>query len=735
MHRSSTTATAVDGKTAPRLMIFAQLMLLALLLWQAYSTYRIHSEYQIEMMDSVTDNIISDYLDYFKDLRLQIDFFQQQHREAIQKLEKNGTKAGIEEYRAVLKSLRSKLDHSRLFSIIDTEGHGVLKHITGDFLPSCKEEVTSTITHGAQEHLFLHRSKTSVHFDLLQPLMTDTKAGQYFFVAFNTDELQASLFKYQLPLQQLFLLRKDKSGIIELSTESVKQKDADGNNEAPPIMTMSETDLAQFSFVKDIPHTRWQLAIRLAPEYSQNLLTWSILKALMIWSVLVTLNIIYYVWQKRRFVRVQQLRQQMAYRNQHDLLTDLLNRNAFTQHLQQFLDDQKSGATQKHGAVLQLDIDKFQILNNNFGYALGDKVLEQVSIELRDYLPPNTSICRLGNDEFTLLLADLEHQQVMLFAEQLRVFMQNLDIQVDHEKLPISVSVGVVCLSTQFDQAHDVLLCLTQSVALAKKRGRNCVQLYDPNDKDLCEHADEMQLVRDITQAISEERFVLYRQRVKATAEHASEEHYEVLVRMLDTEGAIVNPGMFINTAEKHGLIKAIDLWVIATTCQRLQQYQQDNLTVGINLSGVTIADPELTDQVIALINEYQIAPRQLCFEVTETAAISNLFSALGFMQRMHEEGCRFYLDDFGSGLSSISYLQKLPIDVIKIDGSFIKDIVTNSVNQALVENMLGTAKALNKRTVAEFVENQEIADLLTNKGVDALQGYHIHKPTLWSEL
>ena len=276
----------------------------------------------------------------------------------------------------VLKSLRSEIKNTRLFAIINEQGNGTLKHITGDFLPTCEEEILSTVATGSQDYLFLHRSKKSVHFDLLQPLSTNDGQGKYFFVAFNPGLLNDLLSKYQLPHQQIFLMRADSIGKVELTTESVDYTS----------MLIGSEELDEFSFVKAIPNTRWQLAIRLSPEYSSNLYQQGLLKAIIVWSVLTILIYGFYRLQKKRTKSHYKIKQELAFKDNHDPLTGLVNRFRFEALLDEEIFNRKNYALIDSGAVFHLDIDKFQVINNSFGYAVGDAYLHKASLDLKNFL-------------------------------------------------------------------------------------------------------------------------------------------------------------------------------------------------------------------------------------------------------------------------------------------------------------------------------------------------------------
>lgn len=725
MHVDNNKSSKIRDKnlsTSKRVVLLTIILIFFLLLWQSFSASRIHQQYQESLMDAVTDRILSDYQEYFSQLRLEIDLFQQKQLSAISSLQESGSKASTEQYMDVLNSLRSEIKHTRLFALIDEQGHGSLKHITGNFLPACEEEISATIASGLQESLFLHRSGKSEHFDLLQPLSTVDGKDSYFFVAFNPDVLNNLLSKYQLPHQQLFLMRADNVREIELTTESKEYAS----------MLVGSNELDEFSFVKAIPNTRWKIAIRLSPKYSTNLYQQGIFKALIVWCVLTLLIYGFYRLQKSRLQSHFKTKQELAFKENHDQLTGLVNRARFESVLMDNINSHQNKTLIDTGVVFHIDIDKFQVINKSFGYAIGDNYLHKASVDLKNFLPENAIVSRLGSDEFAILLPTLPYIEAKEFAHKIRLFFQEISISTVNEEVSLTASLGVVILDeSQFD-TEQVFLSLAQAVSLAKEKGRNRVQVYQSNDELLIRHAKEMAAIHEISNALEENRLVLYRQKIKALSENQTM-HYEVLVRMISSEGLIIPPNDFIPAAEKYGIIRQIDHWVIENTFKGINLQDDDSDTCySINLSGSTLADRDIYDQVVVLFERYKILPQRICFEITETSAITHLKSALHFMDNMIEYGCSFSLDDFGSGLSSFSYLQKLPVSIIKIDGVFVRDMDSNEVNRIFVENIKRTASAMKKKTVAEFVENAEIESLIKKIGIDYGQGYHIHKPELW---
>ena len=678
-------------------------------------------------MDSVTNSVLADYQERITNLRASIDTFQYQHDDEIAKLSKLGPLASEADYTALLGKLKKQIDDVRLFAIVDEHGHGVLKHITGDFLPDCKEEIHSTLTSGSQEHLFLHRSKTSIHFDLLEPLSFSEKQGWFFFVAFNTTVFESLLTKYQLPHQELFLLRKDNVGKIELSTTTTKDQSIVGK------MTMSAEEVQQFNFLKDIPGTRWQLAIRLAPEYHSSIQFNSIFKALILWLFASGIIYVFYLIQKQRNIRHQAVKRKLAFNATHDALTGLMNRSAFEKALARQTDKAAQQASQEHGVVMLIDIDQFQLINNSFGYAQGDSFLNHLSNQLQAFLPDNIAISRLGNDEFSVLLPELAFNDANSLAEALRLFIEKIEYGSGASSISVTASIGVLNIDGKQNSSEQVLNSLAQAVRIAKDKGRNRVQLYQSNDKALIQHAQEMAVLKDIDSAISDNRLILYRQHINALQGDINRPKYEVLVRLKDDTGNIIPPNLFIPASEKFGLITKVDRWVIQATFEAIAK-SQCNGHYSINLSGITLADKDIVEFVKAVFEQYQISPSQIGFEITETYAITHLKSAINFIQTMTDMGCEFSLDDFGSGLSSFSYLQQLPVHHIKIDGCFIRDICDNRLNQVFVETMHKVAQELGKDCIAEFVEDERTEQHLISMGIEFAQGYYHHRPELWFE-
>ncbi|MCC5632867.1 EAL domain-containing protein [Nostoc sphaeroides CHAB 2801] len=438
--------------------------------------------------------------------------------------------------------------------------------------------------------------------------------------------------------------------------------------------------------------------------------------------------------------RTRTLSRQLSWQASHDALTGLLNRREFEHHLEQTINDAKAH-NQQH-ALCYLDLDQFKIVNDTCGHIAGDELLRQVTALFQGQVRKTDTLARIGGDEFGLLLNQCSLQQAQRVSNTIRQKVQELRFIWQEKLFTIGISIGLVMIDTQSKSVAHVLSLADAACYAAKNRGRNRVQVYQVDDVELLRHKGEMEWVTRITQALEENRFCLYYQTIiRVLPTQIEEQHYEVLLRLQDETGALVLPMAFIPAAERYNLMHLIDRWVIRTLFAIQGQHYRDswndyqsrnqpcNSIYAINLSGASIND----DQFMGFLHEqfalHQIPPQMICFEITETVAISNLAKASLFISELRSLGCRFALDDFGSGMSSFTYLKNLPVDYLKIDGSFIRQILDSSIDLAMVEAINNVGHIMGLQTIAEFVENDGILEKIKGLGVDYAQGYSIAKP------
>ena len=424
------------------------------------------------------------------------------------------------------------------------------------------------------------------------------------------------------------------------------------------------------------------------------------------------------------------LSEQLNYQASHDPLTGLSNRREFELHLSRALESARTQHAEH--ALCYLDLDQFKVINDTCGHIAGDELLRQLGRILHRRVRKRDVLARLGGDEFGLLIEFCDLQQAQQIANVIRREIENYRFVWKQHKFVIGVSIGVVPILKTSNSVSDTLIKADTACYAAKDAGRNRIHVFQDDDIDLARRQGEMQWVTRINQALESDRFRIYYQIIKPLlAQGQSSGHCEFLLRMVE-DGVIVTPGEFLPAAERYGLALRLDRWVVRTIFTYLAQHPEF-LTrfeaCSINLSGQSIADNNFLLEIVSQLRQSGIDPGKICFEITETAAIANLATASRFIDRLKALGCRFALDDFGSGLSSFAYLKTLPVDYLKIDGVFVKDIAVDEADYAMVKSIHEVAKALGKQTIAEFVENDEIVNKLRVIGVDFVQGYGISRP------
>ncbi len=429
---------------------------------------------------------------------------------------------------------------------------------------------------------------------------------------------------------------------------------------------------------------------------------------------------------------------QLSWQASHDALTALVNRHEFERRLDLLIDTAHDH--DRTHALLYMDLDQFKIVNDTCGHVAGDELLRQLSALLNSRIRGSDTVARLGGDEFGVLLADCPLEKAMEVAETLRLTVSEFRFIWQDKTFAIGVSIGVVAIAGARDNNTDVMGVADAACYAAKDKGRNQVQA-SPNARELSQRRGEMLWIARINSAFEENRFRLYYQKiVPIGADGEAAHHYEALLRMLDQEGNVIPPMMFIPAAERYNLMRTLDRKVICMAFEECEQRRQrqwpgDTPTISINLSGDSLSDALFLDFLKKQFVIYQINPQEICFEVTETAAIANLSDAVALIRELKEMGCRFSLDDFGSGLSSFGYLKNLPVDYLKIDGSFVRDMATDRIDAAMVDAINNIGHVMGIKTIAEWVENQETLDLLKSIGVDYAQGYLFDRPKPMSEI
>ena len=444
-----------------------------------------------------------------------------------------------------------------------------------------------------------------------------------------------------------------------------------------------------------------------------------------------TVLVLHDMTQERQYIA------NLSWQATHDALTGLSNRREFEYRLEQALNE----LARQHGrhSLMFLDLDQFKLVNDTSGHAAGDELLRHICAVLQSALREGDVLARLGGDEFGVLLLDCPPEQAERIAENLRQEVQSLHFVWKGRPFINTVSIGLVHLNQAPDSLEGALRAADMACYMAKEKGRNRVQLYQADDTELSVRFGEMAWIQRLHIALEENRFCLYSQEIAALDPgERGGGHLEILLRLHDESGRIILPDSFIPAAERFGLITALDRWVVRSVFSVIRQCLDEGgkgplAMCSINLSGNSIGDDKFLDYLRRQFSDYGIPPELICFEITETSAIANLGSAIRFINELKGLGCKFSLDDFCAGMSSFAYLKHLPVDFLKIDGSFVKDMLDDPINRAMVQVINHIGHVMGKRTIAEFVETPLIEQALQEIGVDYAQGFLIERPQVFS--
>ena len=421
----------------------------------------------------------------------------------------------------------------------------------------------------------------------------------------------------------------------------------------------------------------------------------------------------------------------LTFQSQHDDLTGLVNRKTLERRLAQVIESAHAEHTEHALAIV--DLDQFKLVNDTCGHDAGDELLRQVAGILKSVARKRDTVARVGGDEFAVLIEDCPVSAAYAASDAMRRAIEDSDFNLAGRRYKVSVSIGIVPINEFCDSPGNALSMADTACYAAKDSGRNRIHTYQPDSLPVVTRHGEMRWAARINTALIEDRFALWFQPISPLVDDRTMGlHYEILVRMIDEDGGTVMPSQFLPAAERYNLADRLDRWVIGHLFDWLSERPDEVAGMdlcSINLSGQSIGEEELLRFILDQFGRGVIAPEKVCFEITETAAIADLIQATRFIQQLKEHGCRFALDDFGSGFSSLAYLKQLPVDYLKIDGSFVRDMVSDPMDCAMVRSINDIGHVMGKQTIAEFVEDDETLALLRELGVDFAQGYRLGRP------
>ncbi len=421
--------------------------------------------------------------------------------------------------------------------------------------------------------------------------------------------------------------------------------------------------------------------------------------------------------------------ERLRYQASHDALTGLISRYEFEQRASRLLSTIRDEPAEH--AMCFLDLDQFKVINDTCGHSAGDELLRQLGKMLEKTARKRDTLARLGGDEFGILMEHCPLGQAHRVADEVLKAIMDYQFYWEGKVFRIGVSIGLVAITKATASFTELFKQADAACYLAKDLGRNRIHVYHPEDTELAVRHGEMQWVGRINHALEENSFCLYAQPI-VSLEGDDLKHFEILVRMLDDQGQIIPPGAFLPAAERYNLIGRLDAWVVKQACIFLSEqpaFVEQIDFISINLSGPSLTNQDFLETIMRNFREYDLSPSKICFEITETVAISNLEMATRFISTLKQEGCRFALDDFGTGVSSFEYLKNLPVNYLKIDGMFVRDIVDDPIDLAMVKSINEIGQVMGMQTIAEFVENKEIEGMLRTIGVNYAQGYSLGKP------
>jgi len=645
--------------------------------------------------------------------------------------------------------IRNALPMARNFTLADGSGTVLFEDLKKTVGVACRRDIVFYANNGHPDEIFIHGNppgNIGNHIDLVTDIREPGMA-RFLFISLGLEELTDILAKGQAFGHLLYLVRKDKPR-VELTAAGLPTKEV--REDADRIIQSNQAAI-------DIPGTRWRLVDVIEPTLLVNQRHRQVINAAVSFLIftLVCLPLIWLIHREENKRRAAQealrkanseleervaartaalleSRSELDYLVSHDPLTGLMNRKRFEEALNECLD--KAGKEGLESALCYIDVDQFKIINDTAGHVAGDFLLSLLGPIIQDQVDESDLVARLGGDEFGVIMNDCSPECAMEKTERIRTAIRDMHFEWGGSRYDVTASIGLVPVDRQSEDTQTLMAAADAACFTAKDQGRNQIHFHDPA-RFHSEHSTLIKRSQEITRAMQENRLELYCQPIEhIAARKIMLKHYEVLLRMRGADGELIMPDHFIPAAERFGHMSGIDLWVTGQALRWLGR-APDNYHLNVNLSGQTISNPDSLEHFDDLLQRHGKAASRLCFEITETAAVSNYTHARQFISRLRDLGCSFALDDYGSGVCSISYLRNLPIDLLKIDGELVTSASSDSVALAMVESIVTMARAMDVKTVAEYIEDRLLLKKMQQLGVDYGQGYYLGRPAPVAEM
>ncbi|MCU7799408.1 MAG: EAL domain-containing protein [gamma proteobacterium symbiont of Lucinoma myriamae] len=720
------------------------MLVFSILYWIVDSRYQDflnnHQEVSIQSLKG-TANEIQQYINHSRQLAkiLVIDY-----KSLIQDLVKNPDDTS--HLLKLNKSIKQFFPEAINFTLTDSQGLPLLEDPDSFIGKGCSTDIKRFSDGIHLNEIYIHSNPNpdNYHLDILAEIhdMGDSTKG-VFFVSLDTRNLQRLLKNGEPSSHQFFLLRKDKQTLIEMTSKgtraSLKREES-----------LQEYEIKNIISSVEISGTRWKMVDILSPKF-KNMTHYNLQRdALIVGTIIFLFSVIYIIFalihERKRLMaelevkalnesledRVQQRtkdlhdsKTKLNFQAIHDHLTGLINRREFEYRLEDLIIKAKNDAIES--VILYMDLDQFKVVNDTAGHTAGDELLRQITSLLKNELRGADTLARLGGDEFGILLENCPINKATSIAEQLRKKVNDFTFEWTDRIYHVGISIGVMIIDSNTTDISEVMSTVDACCYEAKAKGRNSIHVYSLNDSQLQTQHNKMFWASETIQAIASGRMELYCQLIKPINADDQMLWYEVLVRIRDRQGKLVYPDSFIPALESYGGIEQLDLAVLSAAIRIMSEHQ--NVRFNINISGASLSNKKFHEKALSILREYRVAPAQIVFEITETAVVTNLSIVKEFINTMKNFGCSVALDDFGTGMSSFSFLKNIDVDYIKLDGSFVKDIHKNPINNSMVNAINSVAQVMGKIIIAEFVENEEVSVLLKEMGIGYGQGYYYHRP------